>query len=75
MELVQIVNFTTWSRLVGPLLRSSILDLTYLKDPTVIKDLKSSSIFLLTKMVQLRPFFSAEKSLRLDYLKKKKKIS
>ena len=40
LELIQIVNFVTWSRLVGQVLRSSILDHIYIKDPTVVKSLK-----------------------------------
>ena len=35
-ELVQMVDFVTWSRMVGPNLRSSILDHIYVKDPVKI---------------------------------------
>ena len=35
-ELVQLVNFVTWSRMVGTSLRSSILDHIYIKDPTIV---------------------------------------
>ena len=45
LELIQIVNFVTWSRLVGQVLRSSILDHIYIKDPTVVKSLKASTPF------------------------------
>ena len=38
-NLVQIVNFPTWSRLVGINLKSSTLDHIYLKDPTIITEL------------------------------------
>ena len=38
-NLVQVVDFVTWSRLVGVTLRSSTLDHIYIKDPTVLKDL------------------------------------
>ena len=51
-----IVNFTTWFRLVGLLLRSSILDHIYHKDPTVIKDLKSIEPFFGDHLVKL-PIF------------------
>ena len=40
-ELVQLVNFVTWSRLVGMSLRSSILDHIYIKDPTIVNNLRS----------------------------------
>ena len=31
-NLIQLVNFVTWSRMVGSMLRSSFLDLVYVKD-------------------------------------------
>ena len=40
-NLIQMVNFVTWSRMVGHSLRSSILDHVYINDPTVIKNLKA----------------------------------
>ena len=40
-DLVQVVDSVSWSRLVGLTLRTSTLDHIYIKDPTVIKDLKS----------------------------------
>ena len=45
LEFVQVVNFVTWSRLVGTTLRSSVLDHVYIKDPTVIKNLKAITPF------------------------------
>ena len=39
-NLVQIVNFNKWSRLVGTELRTSILDHIYAKDPTVLSNVK-----------------------------------
>ena len=41
-NLVQVVDFVTWSRLVGVTLRSSTLDHIYIKDPTVLKDMNSN---------------------------------
>ena len=41
-NLVQLVRFATWSRMVGLDLRSSILDHIYVMDPTVISNLTSS---------------------------------
>ena len=41
LNLVQVVDFVTWSRLVGVTLRSSTLDHIYVKDPTVLKDINS----------------------------------
>ena len=41
---VQVVDFVTWSRLVGVTLRSSTLNHIYIKDPTVLKDLNSNLI-------------------------------
>ena len=41
-ELVQVVNFVTWSRMVGTSLRSSILDHIYIKDPTIVQWLNLS---------------------------------
>ena len=41
-ELVQIVKFETWSRLVGPERRSSILDHFYIKNPMLISNVKYS---------------------------------
>ena len=38
-NLVQIVNFPTWSRLVGQTLRSSIIDHIYVRDPTLVFNL------------------------------------
>ena len=40
-NLVQVVDFVTWSRLVGVTLRSSTLNHIYVKDPTVLKDIDS----------------------------------
>ena len=45
-ELVQLVNFITWSRMVGTSLRTSILDHIYIKDPTILCDLGSIDLFL-----------------------------
>ena len=36
------VDFASWSRMVGPKLRSSILDHIYVKDPVIIRNLKST---------------------------------
>ena len=44
-NLIQVVNFNTWSRLVGTVLRSSILDHIYIKDPTVLSNLRFSDPF------------------------------
>ena len=44
-KLVQIVNFNTWSRLVGNILKTSILDHIYIRDPTVISNLKFINLF------------------------------
>ena len=38
-NLVQIVNFVTWSRMVGTKRRTSILDHIYIKDPTIVSKL------------------------------------
>ena len=35
------IEFDTWSRIVGNELKVSILDHVYIKDPTLLKDLKS----------------------------------
>ena len=40
-NLVQIINFPTWSRLIGNNLKSSTLDHIYLKDPTLINEVTS----------------------------------
>ena len=45
LELIQVVNFVTWTRLVGHNLRSSILDHIYIKDPTVIRNLRTVTPF------------------------------
>ena len=45
-NLIQLVKFETWSRMVGTERRSSILDHIYIKDPTVI-----------TKIDYVQPFF------------------
>ena len=45
-NLIQLVKFETWSRMVGTERRSSILDHIYIKDPTVI-----------TKINYVQPFF------------------
>ena len=45
LELIQVVNFVTWSRLVGKNLRSSIFDHIYTKDPTVIRNLRAVTPF------------------------------
>ena len=45
LELIQLVNFVTWSRMVGPILRSSIQDHIYVKDPTIITNLGSVDPF------------------------------
>ena len=39
-ELIQLVKFETWSRMVGTERRSSILDHIYIKDPTLVSALK-----------------------------------
>ena len=39
-NLVQIIQFPTWSRLVGLVQKQSILDHVYLQDPGAITDLK-----------------------------------
>ena len=44
-NLIQMVDFGTWSRMVGPVFRSSILDHVYVRDPTVIKNLTSTKPF------------------------------
>ena len=49
-NLIQMVNVTTWPRLVGDVLRTSILDHIYIRDPTVISNLKF-----------LNPFFGDHK--------------
>ena len=41
-NLIQMVKFKTWFRIVGPVLRSSVLDHFYVEDPVVIKNLKST---------------------------------
>ena len=53
LELVQVVNFVTWSRLVGTTLRSSVLDHVYIKDPTVIRNLKAIAPFFGDHMLVL----------------------
>ena len=35
------IDFETWSRLIGNELKASILDHVYIRDPTLIKDIKS----------------------------------
>ena len=45
-NLIQLVKFETWSRMMGTERRSSILDHIYIKDPTVI-----------TKIDYVKPFF------------------
>ena len=40
LELIQLVKFETWSRIVGFTMRESILDHIYVKDPTTINDVK-----------------------------------
>ena len=35
------VNFVTWSRMVGSNLRSSIIDHIYVKDPTLVQNITS----------------------------------
>ena len=45
-NLIQLVKFEIWSRMVGTERRSSILDHIYIKDPTVI-----------TKINYVQPFF------------------
>ena len=44
-ELIQLVNFVTWSRMVGSSLRSSILDHIYIKNPTIVNNLRSLDPF------------------------------
>ena len=39
-SLIQMVNCTTWSRLIGNVLRTSILDHIYVRDPTIVSNLK-----------------------------------
>ena len=41
-NLIQMVKFKTWSRMVGTVMRSSILDHVYVENPVVIKNLKST---------------------------------
>ena len=38
-NLIQMINFVTWSRMIGPNLRSSVLDHVYVKDPVTIRNL------------------------------------
>ena len=33
------VNFVTWSRMIGPNLRTTVLDHVYVKDPVTIRNL------------------------------------
>ena len=40
-NLVQMVDFVTWSRMVGSIVRSSILDHIYVKDHTLVRNLRS----------------------------------
>ena len=42
-ELNQVVNCTTWSRLVGTVLKKSTLDHVYVKDPTTLSDITFSN--------------------------------
>ena len=39
MDLIQLVNFTTWSRLVGLNMRSSTLDHIYVNNVKLLKDI------------------------------------
>ena len=41
-NLIQMVDFATRLRMVGPNLRSFILDHIYVKDPVIIRNLKST---------------------------------
>ena len=36
-NLIQVVDFVTWSRMFGTNVRSSVLDHVYVKDPVIIK--------------------------------------
>ena len=44
-NLVQVKDFNTWSRLVGADVRSSLLDHVYIKDPTVLSNVKFTNPF------------------------------
>ena len=41
LDLIQLVKFPTWSRMIGNTLKSSILDHIYVKDPTIISNINS----------------------------------
>ena len=41
LNLTQLINFPTWSRVVNGVTKESILDHIYIKDPTIIKNLSS----------------------------------
>jgi hypothetical protein len=43
LNLVQMVNFSTWSRIVNGVKQMSILDHTYTSDPTAISNLYSET--------------------------------
>ena len=51
---VRIVNFVTWSRMVGLEIRLSILDYTYVKDPTKISELESFKPYFRDHSLALR---------------------
>ena len=42
---IQVVNFVTWSRMIGTERKTSALDHIYVKDPTVISKLKFTEPF------------------------------
>ena len=44
-NLIQIINFNTWSRIIKNVQTSSIIDHVYLKDPTSVSNLTSSKPF------------------------------
>ena len=41
MNLIQLINFPTWSRIVNNVLRESILDHVYVKNPTLVEGVRS----------------------------------
>ena len=45
-NIIQIVNFSTWSRMIGTVRKTSILDHIYIRDPISISNLKFTQPFL-----------------------------
>ena len=45
-DLVQLVNFDTWSRIVNLTFRSSIIDHVYVKDPTNLSEIERKNYVL-----------------------------